>query len=173
MEVFRRFSNQSFMKQPSFDPIFHQQHPPENCGYGRRRVYLDRALERLVVLNRNSKVNTVELQFGVEQLVRVSVPQYTSEILEVQKKYVGGRERVGEAIIQNELLVKNSTAYWDDHLQNVVDCPYYQFNLVTTKDVQELIIQGQQNYLQFVGSISALIKNRELLGKLREKIYIR
>lgn len=82
MPVLRKYNNQSVMTQPSFDPANYTQCPPEACGYGKRKMVLERTLEKIVMVNES----VVETVLMLDSLLRLQVPKVTRHRLQGGKQ---------------------------------------------------------------------------------------
>lgn len=167
--VYKKFKSKGI-----FDPIESSITSPDECGYFVRKIKLNSQLTKLEI--RNVGKSGVESSILIDQIVSISTPTLTGEILKAQKKPLDPGECTVEAISKHlkdyrEMKYKGSIDYSSKaFIAKSKDSSYFPFYLTLKTSKTELISESKKDYKNWIKAVTALIKYKPLLEKLKFKI---
>lgn len=158
----------------TFDPLESRVYTPEECGYGVRKMKLNRQLGKIEI--RQIGKAGVESSIIVDQIVSIVVPSITSEIIKARGKSTNDEDHTLERSDEYNKIYRNMKA-----MGNVdTDCPafiykaketcYFSFFITLKNGRVDFVAEGLHVYRTWLTGIKALIKNKSDLERLKFRI---
>ena len=169
--IYKMFKNKT---QNIFDPLEGNMLRPEDCGYGIRKMKINKQLSKIEI--RQIGKSGVESSIMIEQIVSVVVPAVTAEIIKAKKKVLDEEESTLEKeeefskVYRNMKLMGNMNFNSQAFVWKAKETCFYPFIVNLKGGRIEFVAEGSQVYRNWVQGIKFLQKNKSDLERLKYKI---
>jgi hypothetical protein len=168
--LYKKFSQNSSLRLPCFDPLIAQQHSPEACGYGLRTFRLSPSLADIEIRHGFRVESTIPLS----KLSAVLIPRSTMNVIKTQKKGLGrrsekpqGAERLYRSMKAGGVIDTESLVY--ETL--CAGCDLYPFYfLLEQSGRMDVIARGYEVFREWVLGANAVIKRKGELESLARRV---
>ena len=168
--LYKKFSQNSSLRLPCFDPLLAQQHSPEACGYGLRTLRLSPSLADIEIRHGFRVESTIPLS----KLRAVLIPRSTMSVIKTQKKGLGrrsekpqGAERLYRSMKAGGVIDTESLVY--EAL--CAGCDLYPFYfLLEESGRMDVIARGYEVFREWVLGANAVIRRKGELESLARRV---
>ena len=169
--VYKKFGTKLTIQ---YDPLENTINPPESCGYAIRKIKLNKQLTKLEI--RHIGKPGVENNIMVDSIIGLSSSANTLAIIKSQKIVIENADKSLESLAryskeyremknQGQINYK-STAF----ILKSQECTFFPFFLMLKNGKIELIAESINDYMKWANGITALVKNKKELEKIKFKI---
>lgn len=168
--LYKKFSQNSSLRLPCFDPLLAQQYSPEVCGYGLRTFRLNPSLADIEIRHGFRVESTIPLS----KLRAVLIPRSTMSVIKTQKKGLGrrsekpqGAERLYRSMKAGGVIDTESLVY--EAL--CAGCDLYPFYfLLEESGRMDVIARGYEVFREWVLGANAVIRRKGELESLARRV---
>jgi hypothetical protein len=173
--LYKKFTSYQSLKKAAFDPLFADQNPPENCGYGVRSLRLNNELDKIEI--RNTIKNGVESVVLICTILRPVVPQLTLDILKIQKRNFDGshfnvaQSKITDNISTKALLMQRGPNTNGLNIERYLNCNYYPFSVLLEKGGRiDFVAANYTVFKEWINGINAIMRYKRYLDKMKNKV---